>query len=70
MIAVTLRRTDVKRPFCVRVQIVCFRIVVYTLFTFGVKLVLVQERSGTYLLGIPKSGKTTLIKLTSKEKVL
>lgn len=70
MIAVKLRINDVKRPFCGRVQIVCFRIVVYSLFTFGVKLVLVQERSGIYLLGIPKSGKTKLIKLTSKEKVL
>jgi len=68
LIAVILRRNDVKHPFCGRVQIVCFSIVVYSLATFGVRLVLVQERSGIYLLGIPKSGKTKLMKLISKEK--
>ena len=43
MIAVTLRRCDVKCPFCGRVQIDCFRIVVYSLVTFGVRLLLVQN---------------------------
>ena len=66
----SLRRNDVKFPFCGRVQIVCFRIVVYSLVTFGVKLVLVQERSGIYLPGIPKSGKTKLVNLISTEKEL
>jgi uncharacterized membrane protein len=70
LIAVTLKRNDVKHPVCGRVQIVCFRIVIYSLVTFGVRLVLVQERSGIYLLGIPKSGKTKLMKLISKEKDL
>jgi len=57
LIAVTLRRYDVKGPFCGRVQIDCFRIVVYSLVTIDVRLVLVQERSGIYLLGIPKVGR-------------
>lgn len=70
MIAMTLRRNDLKRPFRGRVQIVDFRIVVYSLVTFGVKLVLLQEGSAIHLLRIPKSGKTKLTKLISKEKEL
>ena len=70
LIAVTFRRYDVTRSFCGRVQIVCFIIVVYILVTFGVRLVLVNEWSGVCPLGIPKSGKTKLMKLISKEKEL